>query len=414
MSADGCCSRKGQAMKKKKTNIKIKRSKYNLYNKKKSRGKQVLAVVVTIIAAAVLAVVGYGIGRPLMEYFQGRESGTSESTPSWTPPQTAEPTAESTDPTAESTEESAEPTSDDQGSVMGTMYILSESAAANSESLASAIAAAKSSGCTGVVVTLKDDSGNLLYKSEIDGVKDGSTITGTLTAKQICGIVTAAGLTPAARISTVLDSLNGNYVGGNFVLSDGGGNWLDAALADDGKKWLNPFEDDTCAFMENIAAELSEAGFRYIIAADTMFPDFHPSDYTTYLYSEPISDADKRIEALWNVLDSVRRGAESGGAVMVAEVDADALFADDKQGTDAEIAADKSKLSEVTLLIDYTADSSSSSPYADAKAFIGKMKAAYSSQEYAVLVKGTGFSDSTLTEIKRAFSEAEIDIFVQQ
>ena len=64
-------------MKPKKTNIKIKRRKYNLYNKKKSKSRQVLSIVITIAAACVLGVVGYGVGKPIMNYLQNREQYVS-------------------------------------------------------------------------------------------------------------------------------------------------------------------------------------------------------------------------------------------------------------------------------------------------------------------------------------------------
>ena len=79
-------------MGKKKTNIKIKHHNYNLYSKKKSRGKQTLAVILTVAAAAVLCVVGYSAGKPIMDYFKNRDQYTSDSSSVWTPP-TAEDTS---------------------------------------------------------------------------------------------------------------------------------------------------------------------------------------------------------------------------------------------------------------------------------------------------------------------------------
>lgn len=70
-------------MKKKK--IKIKHRKYSLYQRKKSTSRKVLTVILMVVIVAALLVVGYGIGRPLMEYLNGK-GNTSEPSSAWTPP----------------------------------------------------------------------------------------------------------------------------------------------------------------------------------------------------------------------------------------------------------------------------------------------------------------------------------------
>lgn len=395
-------------MKKKKTNIKIKPRKYSLYTKKKSKGKQALAAIITIVAAAALCVVGYGAGKPIVEYFKNKQANPPESSVPWTPtfeeseqaPATAEPTAESAEP------ESVEP---EKPAVMGA-YFLPENASLSSESLNGAIAAAKSNGAQAVVVTLKDDMGHLLYKTEIEGAADTDLVTGTLTAKQICDIITKAGLTPSARINTTKDHIGGNYVGGNYMISGEESIWHDAAVANGGKRWLSPFSEKTSAYIANITAELSRAGFKEIILSNTIFPDFHPSDYTTYLYDVPISDNNARVQALWNVIGAANNAAKANGAQIRLEMSATALYSDDRLATDAEAAADKAKLAEVALLLDYDASGSS---FAEAKSFIGRTGASYSGQEYAVLIKGSGFSAGALDELKRAFTESEIAVFTE-
>lgn len=401
-------------MKPKRTNIKIKHHKYNLYNRKKSRGRQVLTVILMVVIVAALAVIGYGAGKPLVEYITSKNSETSESTPSWTPPETSEADSEvSSDEAQTSASETSDTSEPDAAEeTVSSMYVLPSGTVYDAASLKSAAASAKNAGYAGIVVTAKDSVGNILYKSDIAAVKDGATVTGTLSAKQMCDIITAEGLVPAARFSTLLDRSNGNYIGGGYMLPDGSGNWLDAAPANGGKKWLSPFSDASAEFMNNIAGELSAAGFKYIIAADTMYPDFRPSDISTYLYDLPLTDADKRTEALWNVLDAARSGAEKNGAKFIAELDGSALFAENAQATDAEFAADKAKLAQVGLLIDYTPENGSAA-YAGAKSFIGRMGAQFKGQEYSVLVDSAAVSAEAVTEIQRAFAEAGAAVFVK-
>ena len=93
----------------KKKNIKIKHRKYSLYQRKKSKGRKFLTGLLMVILVAGLCVLGYGLGKPLVEYFSNRgNEPTPES--AWTPPVSAEPAAPSAEGTAEKTAESSEPT----------------------------------------------------------------------------------------------------------------------------------------------------------------------------------------------------------------------------------------------------------------------------------------------------------------
>ena len=393
-------------MKNKKVNIKIKPRKYTLYGKKKSKGKQVLAGVITVIAAAALCVVGYGIGRPVMDYFRNRQNAPAESSIPWTPtfeetvqsPETEPPTTETAEPTTEAAEETKP---------VGA-YFLPDSACLSSESLNGAIAAAKNNGARAVVVTLKDNMGYLLYKTAVSGVADSDIVTGTLTAKQICDIITKAGLTPAARISTTKDHVGGAYIGGNFIISGDGGSWHDAAVANGGKKWLNPFSDNTVSYIRSLTGEIAAAGFKEIILSNNIFPDFHPSDYTTYLYDEPIGDEAARTEALWKIIDAARTAANANGAELLVEMSAEALYAENKLATNAEAASDAEKLAKVTLLLDYSFENTS---YSETKAFIGRTNAALKNSSFAVMIINSSFSAGAGDEVKRAFEEAGVAVY---
>ncbi len=391
-------------MGKKKTNIKIKHHNYNLYSKKKSRGKQTLAVILTVAAAAVLCVVGYSAGKPIMDYFKNRDQYTSDSSSVWTPP-TAEDTshAETVPPAIESVE-STEPPAEEYS--LENTFILSEGAALNSGSLNSAIAAAKNGGYTGVAVTLKDADGYFLYKSDIEGIRDGEGVRGALTAEQICDIITKAELTPVARINTLMDHISPSGVEGIKFTATEGWTWLDNYAENGGKTWLTPFNKETSDFIGQITEELSAAGFKTIILTNTKFPNFNSVDYSLLA---DIGDASKRLTALWRVVESARRAAEKNGAEILPEMGA-GLFETEKLSTDAELADDKDKLKNLTLLIDYSAENNTD-VYVEAKAFIGKMNALYPGQKYAVLIKGSGFSGSTFAEVKRAFEESGIVVF---
>lgn len=389
-------------------NIKIKRRKYSLYNRKKSKGSQALAVILTILIAAALCVVGFGLGRPLMEYFNGDKT-PSDSSSGWTPP--VEETAETviSEGTVDVTTDSAESAEAEQPAAE-VVYSIPAGALRSAESLKSAVAQAKADGYTTVIVTMKNGVGNYLYVTERSLFQYGDIISGTLSANEICDIITAEGLVPCARISTLKDKLSGNYIEGiKYYNSDGSG-WLDAAYSNGGKAWLDPFSEKTAEYVSSIVTELTAAGFKNIILADTMYPVFRNVDLSTYLSNQPhLDDADARLDALWDVVNACDAAAKSNGAAIMLELTAGDLDATERLATTGEIVSDKARLRDVELLIDY--DPVSGSEYAAAKAFAGKLGSTYSGQSYSVLISQNALSDDAYQQLLKAFGESGIRVF---
>ena len=151
-------------MKQKKTNIKIKKSKRNLYNKKKSKSRQTLTLVLTIVIACVLGVVGYGIGKPIVNYFQNRGQHTSDSSDDSNSSSDSVSLSEmsSSQPESSEPEVPPEPAVDDIK-----LYVLPIEATSSSAALGSALAAAKEAGYDTVAVTLKDEEGHFLFRDKL-------------------------------------------------------------------------------------------------------------------------------------------------------------------------------------------------------------------------------------------------------
>lgn len=390
----------------KKTNIKIKKSKYNLYNKKKSKSRQALAMVLTIVAACVLGVVGYGIGKPIMNYLQSRKDPPiSDSTPV---SDVSEPSDESSTASSDSTSSSV--TSEPSPIIISKnlkLCVLSPETVTSTASLNSALAVARESGYDTVAVTLKDERGFLYYSSDIESVRGTGLVVGTLSAAQICDYITKAGMTPAVKINTLKDSGTPAWFGGYTLES--GIKWVDDRPEAGGKFWLSPFEDQTVKYIGELTSELSEAGFRHIICANTTYPAFHVVDGTEYLTHLPITEKTPRLEALWKVADAAKAGAEAGGAQLWLEFTGSAFAAADKYATDAELASDKSKLEGFGIIADYTMNNVEEA-YSDALKFAEKIRAQASADDLAVLIKD-GPSGAALDDIKRAFDESGIRAF---
>ena len=422
----------------KKTNIKIKRSKFNLYNKKKSKAQRVLRVIITIIVVCGLGVLGYGLGKPLIKYIQEKgsntESDVSSAITAIINSQIEQTTSEQTVSENVSSTESVEESEPPAPLTTDKVYYLAEDAALSEASLSAAVEEAKNSGCSVAAVTLKNADGYMLYKTEIAGVKDTEIVTGTLTAAQIAEKISAAGLTPAARINTLMDKIGAVYTEGNYELAgaQGGGCWLDNAQSKGGKPWLSPFKEKTVGYIGNVSAELSKAGFKQIICVNTRYPAFHGVDISTYLNDLPLNDSAKRAEALWNVVNSAKENAENGGAELWLEMSGAGVVAETRDCTDAELILDSEKLSTVKIAVNYdvTADilkntetsgtssnasttsggaEEGSAEYRTAKRFIEKANSALGGAQFAVHLPST-LSGQALEDVTKAFSEAGIAI----
>lgn len=390
----------------KKTNIKIKKSKYNLYNKKKSKSRQALTLAITIVAACALGVVGYGVGKPIVNYFQTRDNPPVVESDS-----SSYVSEQSSSVVSSSDRESSSETSSVPEPVVSTkdlkLCVLSEQAVSSTASLNGALAAARESGYETVAVTLKDEQGFLYYSSDIERVKGTELVKGTLSAAQICDYITKAGMTPAVRISTLKDSNTPIRFGG-YKFADGGG-WLDDYPDAGGKRWLSPFTEEAAAYIGELTSELSEAGFKHIICANTMYPNFHNVDADQYLKHLPIRQRDARLDALWNVADAAIEGAKAGKAQLWFEFKGDDLLAAEKFGTEAELAARPEKLGDIGIIADYTMGSAEG-VFDAALEFSNKLKAAAGDNELAVLIK-SGPSEGAIADIERAFEQAEIQTF---
>lgn len=398
------------ALKKKKNAIKIKRSKVNLYNKRKSKKKQVLTIVITVVAACALGVLGFGLGKPLLEYFSGK-SNISDNSSAWAPSESEESSSEASLESSSGT--SSEPLPEPLPE-MTDIYFLPEDAALSTASLNSALAAAKTAGAKTVAVVLKNETGNFLYNSAIKSLASRDIITGTLSAEQICKAIKDAGFVPAAKISTLKDRLCGykDVTDGGYRIAGSGVTWHDDRDEKGGKPWLSPFKTQTLQFIGEITEELSAAGFRHIIAVNTMFPKFHREDISTYLSDLPLSDNNARLEALKNVVNSAKAGAEKNGGALWLEISGESVIAKNKLCTDAEICADSETMSAVKIIVDYTPSEAASEVYSKAKEFAAKLKTALGSAEFHVVING-GYSDAVISDVRKAFSEDEIEVFGQ-
>ena len=398
-------------MKQKKTSIKIKKSKHNLYNKKKNKSRQTLTLVITIVVAVVLGVVGYGIGKPIVNYFQNRGQISDSSND----PQSGVSSDESDSSQEYISSESSEPETPPKPAVADVrLYVLPVEATSSSAALGSALAAAKEAGYNTVAVTLKDEGGHLYYKTTVERVRyDTIIVQGTLTAAQIAEQIENAGMSSAAKINVLKDSLTPRYFGG-YTFADGT-HWVDdfPPPNGNGKRWLSPFVDETVVYLNNLVSELSDAGFDHIICSNVRYPEFHQTDIDTHLAYLQLNDRGKRLTALWDLLDLMESSVSGGTdkAKLWVEVNGADIIKADVFGTSAEIAANADKLSKIGVIADYSSVGTEN-VYENALAFAESFKKSVEGNDIAVLVK-RGASGAVSEDISRAFGESDLRLFVE-
>ena len=261
-----------------KKNIKIKRSKGRLYKKKRSPVRTAIETIVLVTLAGGLIYVGYTAAGPLINYIQS--GGSSGTVTSWTPDESGTG-GNNSDPENPAVDTSLEITTQPQeASSLGT-YLISQSALKSKEALNSALDSAKNSGFGIVLIPLKDDSGAILYKSQIDYITNvKELVTGTLSAKDIADAVKAKGLVPKAVIPTLLDKTSPDYVNdtGYYFADSPEISWYDASPDNGGKRWIDPFRAGSKKYYSDMVKELKDAGFEEIALSELRYPDLHDSD----------------------------------------------------------------------------------------------------------------------------------------
>ncbi len=151
----------------------------------------------------------------------------------------------------------------------------------NISNLKSALSkAVHQTGCTTVIVPLKQAGGYLYYASEVSGAKGSGAVKGNLTLSQITEAIKAEGLNPVAEVSTLNDNVYSQvYTVASYKFADDGTtSWWDNSQEKGGKPWLSPFSDYSKKYLSEIASEIASAGFSEIICTEFVFPPFRDSD----------------------------------------------------------------------------------------------------------------------------------------
>lgn len=377
---------------------KIKRSKINLYPKKKTKAQKILGTVLLIVLILGIVFLGYCLGKPLLDFIE-KSSGSGDNSPAWTPPADTAQTEEIPEDTAADSDTPAQTTTPAPVEAIGIHAVsVPVSALQNSASLSAFASKASAEGYTAAIANMKNSSGYLFYKTDVAPVKDSEAVIGMMTAAEICGILEQNGLVPIAEVSVLPDNKGGQLNSDMCykIVDEPTVSWLDYFSTGEPLRWTDPSNKAAVTYNKAVTDELRAAGFEKIIQTDIVFPPFQEYDREYIAAKYFASDRYKMLENV--VFDNT--------AVCV---DAKDIIINSMTGT-AEVLKNKTRLTQnvVIVKIDREAFTAEGGYPADAAALLEDVMAQCEvkcmGMELLPMIEKTDFSPD---EIRAMHSAAE-------
>lgn len=305
-----------------------------------------LTTVLAVIVLLFLGLVGYNVVGPLASRLK-KEAKHPTTTPNpyiyaeatMTALETT--TVQTTTTVLTTTEEYLEPINEP---LQLSLY-LNPNALSDLDKLRTVVSEAAANGYGSVVVPLKLGGGALQYNSTVPEAKQSGASADTLpTLSEIASTISACGVFPVARIETTADSLL------PIVKAEAGYRttaedklWLDDAEGSGGKPWISPFSDVSRSYLQQIAAEISNAGFQRIICGGVAYPNFYAADLEAL--GPMLSDEASRRSGLVGMLNAI------GDTVPSAVYECDLSLAIDNQ--EEGLAPDQLSIGTACVMIDF-------------------------------------------------------------
>ena len=158
---------------------------------------------------------------------------------------------------------------------------LSHDVISNDEELDRYIESARESGINAIVFNIKDETGMLLYRSEIDySFIDQVISPDAVDLRSVCKKLEDNGITPIVSISAFKDDTASRKEHDMAVkyASSSGVIWLDRY----NRAWLDPYSDMACEYIAQIACEACDMGAKEISLYNVTFPTEGKLNYISY------------------------------------------------------------------------------------------------------------------------------------
>ena len=304
--------------------IKIKRYKNSMGSSTTAvyKFKKLVPVIGTVLA---LVLVGFLLGKPLLAFLSGNsdDSSSQPDSPSSVPvvSQPAEDSQPQPSP-SETPDDSSQPEVSDPVIVTPEtqktkVYYYADANLLTTEGgIDSVVAQMQSKGATHLVFDLKNKDGNLLYTSQnrygSQLMTDKTVDLSLLTAR-----LSAAGITPVARIYTFMDKMISTVERSTAVMYQGTDTrWLDSSPALGGKAWANPVSRIVQDYIIAITEEIMAQGVKEFI-----FAGFHtPTGYSLDKRDFGATN-DKVLANMKNLLGTLKAKVSAKGGWSALQVD---------------------------------------------------------------------------------------------
>ncbi|MCD8116320.1 MAG: putative glycoside hydrolase [Oscillospiraceae bacterium] len=184
--------------------------------------------------------------------------------------------------------------------------------------LAAAVTRAQEGDYSGVVLEMKDETGQLAWASQTETAVNYGT-SGTADVTETIAALHEQGMTVAAQISCCADTLLGTRNWTVTLQTSSGAAYTDS----DGVIWLDPYNSTVRAYLEDLVAELAAMGFDEIILADL----YHPiaGEGESFTYSTTVRTDPDPVTAICLLGQRLVTAAEGTDTAVSALLDASSL-----------------------------------------------------------------------------------------
>lgn len=322
-----------------------------LFKKKSTPAKKAIRVLMTLVLVAVLIFLGYSIGKPIVEFFEGREANVNSSDDPVSELPDVSQDVSDTQPTSAPDEVTTQPSvvTEPEAVKNGILYVSFDPEFDLTEQLDSAIKTALSEGYKGLCLDLVAEGGRVMFGTANEvAVKSEAVISSPIDLSYCVRAISEAELLPYARISALSDHIASWFDRSLcYLFEDGSSKWLDNSIANGGKPWISPFSDNAKEYVSSFVTEISDAGFAGIIAGEFEFPPFRTKDlgYIGKTVQDP-----NRYEALAGFSNVL------GDALGSAKFYAVEVNAEDILSGECELLTDPELLNSKTVYIKYDSE----------------------------------------------------------
>lgn len=298
--------------------VKIKRYKNSIGSSAFSmhKARQLAPLVAGVL---VLVLVGFLLGKPLLALLSGngKDDSSSQSTVS----------SEQTEITSQPDLQPSPTGNPDDPVVVPPVvpktrvyYFADTASLTTAAGIDSVVSQMKAKGATHLVFDLKNKDGNLLYTSTnqygsqlvADTVVDLSLLTDKLSA---------AGITPVARLYTFMDKLISNVERSTAVMYQGTDTrWLDSSAALGGKAWANPASSVMQDYIISLTDEIMSNGVKEFIFAAFHTPTGYSLDKRDFGATQ-----DQVLANMKNLLNTLEAKISGKGGRMSLQVEYSAI-----------------------------------------------------------------------------------------